>query len=79
MKPLLVKINCVILQIFKVGLIVFFLQVDLGKFLKKLIKVSSDNHDALQSLANRINFNEFYSKQDEELEKCATYICRSDK
>jgi len=57
----------------------FILQVDLGKFLKKLIKVSNDDQDAIQSLANRINFNEFYSKHDHELQKCATYVCRSHK
>jgi len=61
------------------SILIFFKQVDLGKFLKKLIKVSNDDQDALHSLANRINFNEFYSKHDQELEKCATYICRSHK
>lgn len=59
--------------------ILMFLQFDLGKFLKKLIKVSTDDQEALQSLANRINFNYFYSKNDQELEKCATYVCRPQK
>lgn len=59
--------------------ILMFLQLDLGKFLKKLIKVSTDDQQALQSLANRINFNYFYSKNDQELEKCATYVCRPQK
>ncbi|VVC44645.1 Hypothetical protein CINCED_3A003530 [Cinara cedri] len=54
-------------------------KTDLGKFLKKLIKVSSDDQEALHSLANRINFNHYYSKNDQELEKCATYMCRSHK
>lgn len=57
----------------------FFFQFDLGKFLKKLIKVSTDDQEALHSLANRINFNHFYSKNDQELEKCATYLCRPQK
>lgn len=47
--------------------------------MKKLIKVSTDDQDALHSLANRINFNMYYSKNDHELEKCATYVCRSNK
>uniref|UniRef100_A0A2H8TSH1 Gamma-tubulin complex component 3 n=1 Tax=Melanaphis sacchari TaxID=742174 RepID=A0A2H8TSH1_9HEMI len=54
-------------------------KVDLVKFLKKLIKVSTDDQEALHSLANRINFNKYYSKNDRDLEKCATYLCRSHK
>lgn len=41
------------------------------------MKVSTDDQEALQSLANRINFNEYYSKNDQELEKCAMYSYRS--
>ncbi|XP_050438491.1 gamma-tubulin complex component 3-like [Adelges cooleyi] len=52
-------------------------KTDLGIFLKNLIQISTDDQEALQSLANRINFNQYYSKNDQELEKCATYVCRS--
>ncbi|XP_050527568.1 gamma-tubulin complex component 3-like [Daktulosphaira vitifoliae] len=52
-------------------------KTDLIQFLKNLIKISTDNEEALQSLANRINFNQYYSKNDQEIEKCATYVCRS--